>query len=92
MKAQDYVNDIFREHTRHSDDYGDYLAIKNIGILFEPLLKLDVFALLNKWSQNQFLIIQQDGYLIENNVFHLTSNRVQDYTVNIQGINHIEIA
>lgn len=91
MKAQDYVNDIFREYTRHSDDFGDFLAIKNIGILFEPLLKLDVFALINRWSQNQLLLIQQNDSLVENNIFHLTHNRSQEYSVNLQGINHIVI-
>lgn len=42
MKAEDALRKILGSSFGNNDEIGEYLAIKNIGILFEPALKLDV--------------------------------------------------
>lgn len=48
------------DNTNHNDSIGDYLALTNIAILFEPELKVNVYDILDAYSKNQCLIIQSD--------------------------------
>ena len=52
MRTQDNLNIKLRDSIKVSEAYGSYLALSNIGIIFEPSLKIDVEGLLNRWSQN----------------------------------------
>lgn len=49
----------------HHDKIGPYLAIKNIGILFEPELKLNIRDILDSYSKNQCLIVQAEAEFLE---------------------------
>ena len=44
----------------HDETIGNYLELKNIAILFEPELKINVSDILDAYSKNQCLIIQTD--------------------------------
>ena len=46
--------------TFHNETIGNYLALTNIAILFEPELKINVSDILDAYSKNQCLIIQTD--------------------------------
>jgi hypothetical protein len=46
--------------TYHDETIGNYLALSNIAILFEPELKINVSDILDTYSKNQCLIIQTD--------------------------------
>lgn len=46
-----------------------YLAIQNIGILFEPELHFNLQAIIEKYSKGQTLIISAPG-IVENGIFH----------------------
>ena len=46
--------------TFHDDTIGNYLALTNIAILFEPELKINVSDILDAYSKNQCLIIQSN--------------------------------
>ena len=37
MRVQDYITKLFREHIFQSDSLGQYLALTNVGILFEQV-------------------------------------------------------
>ena len=50
--------------TAHHPSIGLYLALKNIGILFEPELKLNLRDILLSYSKNQCLIILDDPDLM----------------------------
>ena len=56
---------------RVNNDKNSY-AIKNIGILFEPLLKIDFVALCKKYSRNSFFIIEHKGAVNDENLYFLT--------------------
>jgi hypothetical protein len=48
------------DKTYHDETIGNYLALSNIAILFEPELKINVSDILDTYSKNQCLIIQTD--------------------------------
>ena len=50
-------------------EYGKYLAIKNIGILFEPSLRLNVRLLFESISHDTLLVVCSDG-IVQNDTFH----------------------
>lgn len=49
----------------HHDKIGSYLAVKNIDILFEPELKLNIRDILDSYSKNQCLIVQAEAEFME---------------------------
>ena len=89
MRTQDFVNTLLRDNVQQSQVIGSYLALSNLGILFEPLLKMDIEALFNRWSQNNTLIINMDIGSVENNRFSLVKNAPEQYSVSLHAINHI---
>ena len=91
MRVQDYINDMLRTHIRHSEEFGEYIAIKNIGVLFEPLLKIDLERFFDRWSQNIMLIFDKGKSTIEDNRLYLVKGCSNDYTVSLEGINYIEV-
>ena len=48
------------DETFHDETIGNYLALTNIAILFEPELKINVSDILDAYSKNQCLIIHTD--------------------------------
>ena len=65
---------------------GMYLALENIGILFEPDLRLDVRSILDAYSKNQSLLIMTDAEIADDRFYFL---RKGDGTeVNLQGLSY----
>lgn len=61
--ATSAVSMLFGSSVQHPT-IGNYLALKNVGILFEPELKLNLRDILLSYSRNQCLIIQADSDLM----------------------------
>ena len=81
LSKSSYDNDsalaaVLGQSSRH-DKIGPYLAITNIGILFEPELKLNIRDILDSYSKNQCLIVQAEADLLER--------------INLQGLSHLTI-
>lgn len=71
------------------DAYGRYLSIENLGILFEPELKIDFSRLLDKYSQNNVLFVKWDGEIDSNNIYFLSKeNGIQ---TNLKNLSHLVI-
>ena len=65
---------------------GMYLALENIGILFEPDLRLDVRSIFFFFSKNQCLIVNTDAEIADDRFYFL---RKGDGTeVNLQGLSY----
>ncbi len=65
---------------------GMYLALENIGILFEPDLRLDVRSIFDNYSKNQCLIVNTDAEIADDRFYFL---RKGDGTeVNLQGLSY----
>lgn len=52
-------------------DLGNYLAIENIGILFESELKINIQNLITSYSDNQYLIIKTDAEIKDETLYFL---------------------
>ena len=91
MRVQDQLHALLRSHICKSEEFGEYLALTNIGILFEPLLKIDLEGFLDRWSQNMILLLDVGKGNIQDNHFFLTQGCSRDYSVSLEGINYIEL-
>lgn len=89
MRVQEHITKLFREHSIQSDFFGQYLALTNVGILFEPLLKLDVEALFNRWTQNNTLFLDIGKGDVTDKRYYLTQGCPKAYSVSLASINHL---
>ena len=67
--------------------YGNILAIHNLGILFEPDLKIDFLNLIDNYSKNNTLFIHWDGDIENNKLFFLSKSK--GIEININNLSHI---
>ena len=72
MIAEDCVNSILRRSIKEDDVIGDYVAISNWGILFEPALNLNLVSIFESHSKSNVLILVDCGQADYEN-FHLVS-------------------
>lgn len=86
MIAEDALKAILSQNSESNEVIGRYIAIKNIGILFEPVLHFDLESFLSNWSRDQVLIICHEGE-IRDNKFYLVPN-TQKYFVNLKEITY----
>lgn len=70
--ANDALHEIIEEKLFENSEIRNGYAIKNIGILFEPLLKIDFVALCKKYSRDTFFFIEHKGDINDENLFFLT--------------------
>ncbi len=89
MRTQDKLNTILRNNVKQLDGLGAYLAITNIGILFEPSLKIDIEGLFDRWSQNNVLVVDIGKGAISSNRLFLTPDCPDRYSVPLDRINYI---
>jgi hypothetical protein len=69
--------------------FGRYLSIENIGVLFEPELKLDFANLLDNYSQNNVFFVKWEGEIDAENIYFLTKEN--GIKINIKNLSHILI-
>lgn len=86
LETNDIVDKMMMQNISQHPVFGNYVAICNIGILFEPVLKLDINAKLRKWAKDFALIINNGEGVIENNTFHLAGTNKPSYSVNLYDI------
>ena len=88
MIADDAIEKIIRLNVQSHPQLGKLVAITNIGILFEPILKLDLRAKIDSWSKSYTLIIDSHEGIIKNQIFFLAGDTNQKYTINLKDISH----
>lgn len=59
--AEDKLYSIIRNFTKSDDTIGEYVALSNWGILFEPELKLNLLSLLDSYSKSRTVILVNCG-------------------------------
>lgn len=79
---------IIKNNIMHHTIIGEYIAIKNIGILFEPTLKLDLKAKIDSWSKSFILIIDSNEGIIKDNIFYLVGAIGSTYSINLSEISN----
>jgi len=89
MRVSSELDRILNASISNHDLFGKYLSIKNLGILFEPEVKIDFNRLLDSYSQNNALFVQWDGEITVENIYFLTEEN--GIKVNIKNLSHIAI-
>lgn len=87
MKADDELEKIINSNLKNSSEIGEYIAIKNIGILFEPSLKIDLHTKIDSWAKSHVLIILKEGKFY-NDIYYLSSEKDSGYSINLNDINY----
>lgn len=72
MIAEDCLYSLIKHAIMPDEIIGDYVAITNWGILFEPILKFNLLSLFDSFSKSNTLILVDCGQADYEN-FHLVS-------------------
>jgi len=89
MKSLIIIDELFTSSVRDNSDYGKYLAIQNVGILFEPELKTDFLQILDKYSSSNTLFVKWEGEIEDGILYFLTKEKGQK--IDIKNLSHIVI-
>jgi hypothetical protein len=89
MRVSSELDNLLNATISHHDVFGRYLSIENVGILFEPELKLDFTRMLDSFSQNNVLFVKWDGEIDMNNLYFQTKDN--GIKINIKNLSHIVI-
>ena len=85
LLADDGLEKIIRDHTKHDAEIGDYVAIKNIGVLFEPQLHVNLPIKFDSWAKTRVLIVRMEGTIHDDCFFFFFSNEDR-YSMNLKEI------
>ena len=80
---QTSINQVLTQ-TSHHDQIGNYLAIENIGILFEPELHLNLRSIFDEHSKNQTLFVCCEGEFVENKFYFI--NYLSNINIDLSGL------
>ena len=86
MIANDALDEIIKKNISHDQNIGDYIALCNIGILFEPSLCLNLQEKFRIWTKTFTLIINNSEGTITNNIFYLANAKTESYSINLSNI------
>ena len=89
MRVSSELDRVLNAAISNHDLFGKYLSIENLGILFEPELKIDFNRLLDSYSQNNALFVKWDGEIDAENIYFLTKEN--GIKINIKNVSHIAI-
>ena len=84
--TDDFIQSILSRQENHAQ-IGAYLALTNIGILFEPTLSFNIPELLKNYSRNKVLIIHTQA-IIQNDVLHYL-HPSDNITADLRGLQYI---
>jgi len=89
MKVSLELENMLNTATIDHEIYGRTLAISNLGILFEPELKVDFNNLLEKYSNTNVLFVKWEGAIDNENLYFLSKEK--GIKININKLSHIAI-
>ena len=89
--ALDNLNTFIANNTEELPVIGEYIALKNTGILFEPELKFDIRSILEQWGKSQIVLFQlsPNAQVTDNKVY--LSKYDQSCFFDLTGLNYIAI-
>ena len=89
FKINQLLDDIIVKNKTQHKEFGEIIAIENIGLLLEPELKFNVEKFLSDYSQNNTLILKWEGEIDTNQLYFLTKN--DNHKIDLNNISHIVI-
>lgn len=72
MKTKDIIDELIQSNIKSCDKIGKHITIKNLGILFEPELKINFEHFLKTYSTDSTLIIEWSGEISNKHLFFLS--------------------
>ncbi|MGV0956785.1 hypothetical protein ACTS91_10260 [Empedobacter falsenii] len=89
FKINQLLDEIIVKNKIQHKEFGETIAIENIGLLLEPELKFNVEKFLSDYSQNNTLILKWEGEIDTNQLYFLTKN--DNYKIDLNNLSHIVI-
>jgi len=89
FRINQLLDDVIVKNKIQHKEFGETIAIKNIGILMESELKFNVEKFLSDYSQNNTLILKWEGEIDTNQLYFLTKN--DNHKIDLNNISHIVI-
>ena len=89
LNVESILEKLLVKSTHHHPQYGTMLSIKNLGILFEPELKINFLSLLDKYSKDICIFVKWEGELDKNTLYFLSKEK--GIEINIKNLSHIII-
>lgn len=86
--ADEKLEELIKSNVVSHPEIGKYVAIRNIGILFEPDLKLDLRAKFDSWAKSYVLIVDAKEGIMINDTFYLSSAYNSSYSINLSEISY----
>lgn len=87
--ATETFESVVAKGTKVHPEYGRYVAIKNIGMLFEPSLRLNVRMLFESISNDTLLVVCSDG-IVQNDTFYFI-NPKEGFDISLSGLSYLVI-
>ena len=85
LLADKKLDAILERHTQEMMGRGQYVAVRNLGILFEPELALNVHAKISEWSREKALIVKLEGNIVDDE-FHFCESDTSQCKVSLKDI------
>ena len=89
MYASDAIRKMLGEHIHEHPQYGQYVALSNIGILFEPALAFNLETLVEQTAKSVLLIIQAKGVVEKDRFYFLSPSH--NLSISLKSLNYIVI-
>lgn len=91
MIASDKLDFLIDNHTVHVKDIGEVVVLRNISILFEPALKINVQAKFDIYSRGRTVVVQMEGSTINDGRLYLDYGRDRRMSVDLKHLTYKEI-
>ena len=86
--AEEVLSEILSS-TKVDDEIGSYVALNNIGMLFEPDLAFNLKSVIDSASTNKVVIILSDGIIKSDRYYFLQEGDIS--FIDLHGLSYIEI-
>ena len=86
MRASIELEKLLDESMVIHKGFGEIVAISNMGILFEPDLKIEINSLFDKYSKNNVLFVQWIGEIEKDALYFLTKEK--GIKINLKNVSH----
>jgi hypothetical protein len=86
IKARERLVEIFNRSRITHESLGSYLALKNLGILFEPELKMNFIEFILSNTRDSVLILKWPGEIEANRIYFLS--KANGIPVGLENINY----
>lgn len=87
--ADEALKYTLNQHTHSNSSFGSYIGLVNLGILFEPALRIEVSELLKRYSQNTALFVEWPGEREEGALYFLS--KAKGKRLPLSGVSHLSI-